>query len=49
LQLNVVCPRYRSFLASLILNVTKAEIDPCEFLAPEELVAQLHQALLLDS
>ncbi|WP_295449792.1 IS4 family transposase [uncultured Thiodictyon sp.] len=38
-----------SFLASIILNITKAEIDPCEFLAPEELVAQFHQALLLDS
>jgi len=37
-----------SFLASLILNITKVEIALSEFLAPEEQVAQFHQALLLD-
>ncbi|AUB80041.1 IS4 family transposase [Candidatus Thiodictyon syntrophicum] len=36
-----------SFLASLILNITKVEIALSEFLAPEEQVAQFHQALLL--
>jgi hypothetical protein len=36
------------FLAMLILNITKAEIDASEFLSPEELIAQFHRALLAD-
>jgi hypothetical protein len=36
------------FLAMLILNITKAEIDASEFQSPEELIAQLHRALLTD-
>ncbi len=36
------------FLAMLILNITKVEIDASEFLPPEEVIAQFHQALLME-
>ena len=39
---------FLTFLASLILNITKVEIALSEFLAPEEQVAEFNQALLLD-
>jgi hypothetical protein len=36
------------FLATLILNITHAQIDASEFLPPEEVTAQFHRALLAD-
>jgi hypothetical protein len=36
------------FLAMLVLNITKAEIDASEFLSPDEVIAQFHRALLTD-
>lgn len=36
------------FLATLILTITKAEIDASEFLPPEDLIAEFHRALLID-
>ena len=36
------------FLAMLILNITKSEIDASEFLSPDEVIAQFHRALLAD-
>jgi hypothetical protein len=36
------------FLAMLVLNITKAEIDASEFLPPDELIGQFHGALLTD-